>query len=143
MVLKSDSSLKGVVDTLQRLAQPIMIEEHYKNPTNIKILVIGPNTHAIKNENESYKLSTGEHQIILRATRLLNTTICQVNAIKLGGELMVKNIELYPDIEHFEKILKNDFVAEILNYLSELVTMRRGKDLIGRFIDWFREARWS
>ncbi|MFC1728552.1 RimK family alpha-L-glutamate ligase [Nanoarchaeota archaeon] len=143
MVLKSENSLKGVIDTMQRLAQPIMIEENYKNPIPMKILVIGPDTYAVKGDGETYSLSSGEHQIILRSTRLLNTLICQVNAVKVSGELQIKNLELYPDIVEFGSLFKKDLIGSVLKYLSEASKYSKGKDVIGRFLDWFRESRWN
>ena len=144
IILDSENSVKGVLDTLEILDQPITLQETYEGATPLSILVIGTRTYAVNGKDEQYSLSNGEKQIIINASRTLETKICQINALKTDSNvLLIIGMDIKPKIIAFEKIYNKKLIDITLKYLASESKKKKDGNIISKLVRWFDDNRWG
>ncbi len=144
IILDSESSVKGVLDTLEILDQPITLQETYENAIPLSILVIGTRTYAVKGKGEPYKLSKTEKQTIINASRILETKICQINALKTDNNLLlIIGMDIKPKIIAFEKAYNKKLIDITLKYLRSEAENKTNGNLLSKLTRWFDDRRWE
>lgn len=140
MIIDSESSAKGIIDTIQQLAQPIIIQEMIEKSIGLSILVIGNNTYALKNKEKIYKLNEKDREVVRNVTQVIGASICQINALKTSSGLLIHSIDICPKINGFSEIFDSDMTDAILKELKNRTEMHLEKNIITKFIKWIEQG---
>ncbi len=144
IVLDSESSAKGVMDTLEILGQPITLQETYENAIPLSILVIGSKAYAVKGKGEPYELSNSEKNIVITASRTFETKLCQINAIKTDNNLfLIIGMDIKPKINAFEEAYNKKLIDLTLRYLHKEARNKIENNVMSKFLKWFEDKRWG
>lgn len=103
MTIDSKESAVGVIDTMEKLDQPILIQEAAKNSEKMRILVAGQRVYALKNERP-VKLSPHDEKSMLETARTIGAEICQMYAVSDRKRLFVSGVNISPKMMIFEEI---------------------------------------
>lgn len=122
MTLDSKESIIGVIDTMEKLDQPILIQEAVKDSEKIRVLVAGKKAYAIKND-AAFKLSPGDENAVVETARKIGADICQMYAAVNENKLFIYGINIAPKMMVFETV----FGEGIIN--SAMKDMRENADI--------------
>lgn len=101
MIVDSKESAIGVMDTMEKLDQPILIQETAKNSEKIRILVAGNKVYALKNDLP-HELSQVDTKNVLETAKTMGAQICQLYAVAQKGHLSVTGVNIAPRMMIFE-----------------------------------------
>ncbi|VVB59245.1 Ribosomal protein S6--L-glutamate ligase [uncultured archaeon] len=103
MIMDSKESAIGVIDTMEKLDQPILVQEAVKTSEKLRILVAGKSVYALKNE-QAFALSKEYRKAMLDTAKTIGAQICQINAVAHADKLFVLGISVAPRMMIFEKV---------------------------------------
>ncbi|RLG13222.1 MAG: hypothetical protein DRN71_05285 [Candidatus Nanohalarchaeota archaeon] len=136
MIIDSESSAKGIIDTIQQFGQPIIIQEMIENSIGLSILVVSDKMYALKNKDKVYRLNEKDREVVSNVVRVLGTSICQINALKTSSGLMILGVDICPNIVGFSEKFNEDMTEVILKHLKERTEMHGEKNIVTRFLKW-------
>ncbi|OYT34548.1 MAG: hypothetical protein B6U87_01870 [Candidatus Aenigmarchaeota archaeon ex4484_52] len=112
IILNNKESIKTVLDTLEKLEQPLIIQE-LKNDQKINILSIGSSFFSQTN-GKKYDLYIEQKNMIYRIKQILNTQIIEIVAYINGNSLIVHSISLTPKFNKFFTLYEKEKILSIL-----------------------------
>lgn len=136
VIIDSENSAKGIIDTIQQFVQPIIIQEMIDNSVGLSILVIGDSIYALKNKDTRYKLNEKSCGIIMDVMNALGTSICQINAIKTASSIMIHSVNICPNIDGFSDKYDIDMSDVMLRYIKSRAEMHAEKNVVTKFLKW-------
>lgn len=136
MIIDSENSAKGIIDTIEQFAQPIIIQEMVDNSVGLSILVIGDTMYALKNKEKIYKMNEKDSERIRNVTHALGTSICQINALKTASGIFIHGVDICPKIDGFAEKFDIDITHVILKYLKDRTEMHVEKNIFTKFLKW-------
>ncbi len=121
---ESESSLKSFLDTIELLAQPIILEEikTSKSLKEMDVLVIGNRIFAVRrvgDKKRRCRASKHMQEFVLRMGKLLKTSIFQARMIVEKNSMFVKSLNVSPALSRFEDVFGNDMVEDLIAFLSK------------------------
>ncbi len=121
---ESEASLKSFLDTIELLAQPIILEEikTSKNLREMDVLTIGNRIFAVqKVGNEKRRCRTSKHiqGFVLRMGKILKTSIFQARIIVEKNSMFVKSLNTSPALSRFEDVFGKGMVEDLIAFLSK------------------------
>lgn len=144
MLANSEQELKSMIDTLQTLKQPVIIEEFYTESDLFRIYIIENEVIAnFKIKNPEINYSGGEAVECRSIRRIVNTALSACKAVKTEiGIISIINAEkpIVVDVKvcPFFDGLKKDYSGRIMDRLKELSEHTGSTSLISQFIDEFK-----
>ena len=117
--IDSYDSAKGVIDTIEKLSQPIFIQEIYPNSNILSILVIGKALFCIDEKDKIYTLTSEEKYTIRKASNLFETDFCQIKAIKHNSHLVITGMNVCPSINKYQDIFDEDLYDIICKHVAK------------------------
>ena len=117
--IDSYDSAKGVIDTIEKLSQPIFIQEIYPNSNTLSILVIGNELFCIDEKDKIYTLNSEEKYTIRKASTLFETDFCQIKAIKHNNQLVITSMNVCPTINKYQDIFDEDLYDIICKHIAK------------------------
>ena len=136
VIIDSESSAKGIIDTIQQFGQPIIIQEMIENSIGLSVLVISEKMYALKNKEKIYRLNEKDKEVIRNVVQALGASICQINALKTSSGLLILGVDICPNIESFSEKFNEDMTEVILRHLKERTEMHLEKNIITKFLKW-------
>lgn len=129
MTVDSKESAIGVIDTMEKLDQPILIQESVKDSEKIRVLVAGKKAYALKND-AAFALSESDENAILETARKIGADICQLYAAVNENKLFVYGINIAPKMMIFETVFGEGVINGAMKGLRENADMHFAKNNI-------------
>jgi len=114
----SKESALGIVDTMEKLNQSILIQEALHGADAIDVLVAGNNIYALKNK-EPFDLEERDRKAVLEVSRAIGAEICRMNGVMHKGELLVRGISPAPKIMIFEEKFGGNIIDTMFSDLRK------------------------
>ncbi len=129
MLANSEQEVKSMMDALQVLKQPIILEEYYPEAEVIQVFVLGNEIIAsIKRKPESINYLGGKlketkinrkiENIALDVTEIFNTEFARVDFLNTA-EPTVIDINICPNLYEASKICNVDIAKKLVSYVKE------------------------
>ncbi len=118
MTLDSKESMVGVIDTMEKLDQPILIQEAVKDSEKIRVLVAGKKAYAIKND-VAFKLSDDDETAIIETAKKIGADICQMYASINENKLFIYGINIAPKMMIFETVFGEGIIDGAMKSMRE------------------------
>lgn len=138
-VIKVDSkeSALGILDTMEKLNQPILIQEALNGADVVDILVAGEQVYAMKNKRP-YKLRGHDRSAVIEASRVFGAQICRMNGAMCGGKLLLRGISVAPKLMIFEEKFGGNVIEEMMADLREKSASFLEKNPLLRVVRWVK-----
>jgi len=114
----SKESALGIVDTMEKLNQSILIQESLSGADSVDILVSGSHIYALKNK-EPFALKERDRRAVLEVSRVIGAEICRMNGVFHKGKLLVRGISPTPRIMIFEEKFGGNIIDTMFSDLRE------------------------
>ena len=129
MVANSEQEVKSMIDALQVLKQPIILEEFYPEAEVMQVFVLGSEIIAsVKKKPESINYLGGEtkkskagrkvENAALEVSKIFNTEFARVDFLNTA-EPTVIDINLCPNLHEASKICEVDIPGKLIDYVRE------------------------
>ncbi len=118
MTVDSKESALGIIDTMEKLSQPILIQESLNGSDSVDILVAGERVYALKNK-KPLELGENNRSAVIEASKVFGAQICRINGAMRGGDLLVRGISVAPKMMIFEEIFGEGIIDGMIKGLKE------------------------
>ncbi len=145
MIVDSEKIARCVLDTLESLGEPIIVQEMLEGSESFSILYIGERTYCIEKHNgtaRKRKLGIEEKRTARRMTSLLGASVCQLNGMISGDRLVVIDLNINPWVHRLQEHFKTNLFEKILDHLESGYSSSRRGTILDKFLKWFEEMRW-
>lgn len=129
MTVHSKESAVGVIDTMEKLDQPILIQESVKNSEKIRVLVAGKKAYALKND-AAFALSEVDESAIIATAGKIGADICQMYAAMNENKIFVYGVNIAPKMMIFESIFGEGVINSAMKDMRENADAHFAKNTI-------------
>ncbi|MFH1472098.1 MAG: hypothetical protein ABIF85_04300 [Nanoarchaeota archaeon] len=118
MTVDSKESAIGIIDTMEKLDQPILIQEIVKTSEKIRVLVAGKKAYALKND-AAFALSDSDENAIIATAGKIGADVCQMYAAMNENKIFIYGINIAPRMMIFENIFGKGVIDGALREMRE------------------------
>lgn len=138
MIADSKSVATGIIDTMEKLDQPILIQAAQKRAKRIKVLVVGDNVYALK-DKKKHSLKTSESKILSETAKALGAEICQMNIVLSRNKILSLGINVSPKLMAFKKEFGEAVFDNVFSKISENASIFYEANPLFRFLNWVKQ----
>lgn len=138
IIIDSEETAKGVFDAVEELSQPLLVQDFAGKADSIDALVAGKKIFALKNKKSPARLSKIETKIILRASKAVNASVCEINCLRTEEGLLVHGMNICPGMAKYEPEF-GPVSREVLRHLHAAASVHYEFGII-KFLKWFERG---
>ena len=151
MFADSIQAARSVLDTLERLKHPFLLQKYVPNPgEDLRILVVGEEVLggmkriarrderraniAVGGRGKRTSITQEEKQLALQAAKVVGAKVCGVDLIR-GNPPVLIEVNVNVIFEEFTRCTGINVARKILEFVEKEA---RGKGFIEKFVEWLR-----
>lgn len=138
IIIDSEETAKGVFDAVEELSQPLLVQDFAGEADQIDAFVAGKKIFALKNKKTTARLSRIETKTILRAAKLIDASVCEINCLRTKDGLLVHGANICPKLEKYEPEF-GPVTRDMLRHLHSAAAVHYEFGL-SKFIKWFERG---
>ncbi|MCK4550521.1 MAG: hypothetical protein KAT91_01060 [Candidatus Aenigmarchaeota archaeon] len=140
VVIDSYDSAKGVIDTIEKLSQPIMIQDIYRNGSPVTVLVAGSRLFCIEGKDTVYTPTEQEKYLLKKAASLFEAGLCSISAIKHNNHILITGMDICPSMDKYTELFEKDIYDIFLKQIAKNTERISSKNPIARLANIFENA---